>query len=65
VRIPTIPTLARADWPREFRAPHFRRAADYGAEQGQQIEFADALEACGYGAPLMPENRKRLFPFFD
>ena len=35
----------------------------YGAERGDQIQTAEAFEACEYGAPLTDEARQRLFPF--
>jgi LmbE family N-acetylglucosaminyl deacetylase len=62
----------RRAWLREFRAPRFRRAAElyremlvagYGEERGQRVEFAEAFEACEYGAPLTAVARRRLFPF--
>ena len=63
---------ARRAWLREFRAPRFRRAAqlyremliaDYGEERGCAVEFAEAFEACEYGAPLTEEKKAILFPF--
>jgi LmbE family N-acetylglucosaminyl deacetylase len=65
---------ARLDWLRERQAPRNRHVADlyrtmlvdsYGAEKGQARQFAEAFEVCEYGAPLTPEQRLRLFPFFD
>ncbi|MFZ1753905.1 MAG: PIG-L family deacetylase, partial [Caldilineaceae bacterium] len=70
--VPDDPAARRA-WLGTFRAPRFRQAADlyremlmadYGEERGRQIEFAEAFEACEYGAPLTAESRQRLFPFF-
>ncbi len=36
----------------------------YGEEQGRKIQYAEAFEACGYGVPLMEENKRVIFPFF-
>jgi LmbE family N-acetylglucosaminyl deacetylase len=36
---------------------------DYGAERGGRVKYAEAFEACEYGAPLDDEARRRLFPF--
>jgi len=36
----------------------------YGRERGEQVRYAEAFEACEYGAPLTPEAIPRLFPFF-
>src|SRR5262249_24549035 len=36
---------------------------DYGPDEGRRIEYAEAFEACGYGAPLDAGARRRLFPF--
>jgi LmbE family N-acetylglucosaminyl deacetylase len=36
----------------------------YGDEAGKKIRYAEAFEACEYGAPLTDENFRRLFPFF-
>ncbi len=33
----------------------------YGRERGQRIEYAEAFEACEYGAPLDEAARRRLF----
>lgn len=35
----------------------------YGEEHGARIRFAEAFEACEYGAPLTGEARQRLFNF--
>jgi len=35
----------------------------YGEERGQRVEYAEAFEACEYGAPLDDAARARLFPF--
>lgn len=37
--------------------------ADYGAENGERIEHAEAFEVCEYGAPLDSDARRQLFPF--
>ncbi len=63
----------RRAWLRQHTEPRLRRQADlyrdklkqlYGAERGQQIQYAESFEACEYGAPLTAENSGRLFPFF-
>lgn len=35
----------------------------YGQERGSGILYAEAFEACEYGAPLTEEAKARLFPF--
>ncbi len=50
------------------RAQRFRDILikDYGKERGSRVEFAEAFEACEYGAPMDEAARRRLFPFvFD
>lgn len=63
----------RQAWLRQRIEPRMRRQADhyrerlvtlYGETRGRQIQYAEAFEACEYGAPLTAENRQRLFPFF-
>jgi len=63
---------ARRAWLHQWLDPRFRRVAGlyraqlsqtYGAARGEQIQYVEAFEACEYGTPLTPENRKRLFPF--
>lgn len=46
-------------------ADRFREALveKYGAERGAKVRYAEAFEACEYGAPLTPEAKARLFPF--
>ena len=62
------------DWLGTFLKPQYRRIAHecrdtlqefYGSEKGSQIQFAEAFEACEYGAPLTEENLHRLFPFVN
>ncbi len=36
---------------------------DYGKRRGRVVEYAEAFEACEYGAPLDESARRRLFPF--
>ncbi len=64
----------RRDWLRQRQDARLCRQADlyrikliefYGEARGQTIHYAEAFEACEYGTPLTPENRQRLFPFFD
>jgi LmbE family N-acetylglucosaminyl deacetylase len=35
----------------------------YGSQRGPAVEYAEAFEACEYGAPLDEAARRRLFPF--
>jgi N-acetylglucosamine malate deacetylase 1 len=37
----------------------------YGAERGASIQYAEAFEACEYGARLTPERLRELFPAID
>jgi N-acetylglucosamine malate deacetylase 1 len=62
----------RLRWLKEQRAPRLKATTDrfrsllvqrYGEERGNAIQYAEAFEACEYGAPLTPEDRDRLFPF--
>jgi LmbE family N-acetylglucosaminyl deacetylase len=48
---------ARAD---KYRAELCRA---YGPERGAAVQYAEAFEACEYGAPLDEAARRRLFPF--
>lgn len=61
----------RPAWLRERLMPRLHSAADrfrpqlaerYGEERGGVVEFAEAFEACEYGAPFTDEARDRLFP---
>ena len=36
----------------------------YGAERGERVRYAEAFEACEYGARLNERSLRRLFPFF-
>jgi LmbE family N-acetylglucosaminyl deacetylase len=47
------------------RAESFRSllAGGYGPERGGKVRYAEAFEACEYGAPLDEQARQRLFPF--
>jgi LmbE family N-acetylglucosaminyl deacetylase len=62
----------RRAWLGQQRGGHLGRVADlyrdklvakYGEERGRAVRYAEAFEACEYGAPLSSENRDRLFPF--
>jgi LmbE family N-acetylglucosaminyl deacetylase len=62
----------RRVWLGEFRKPTMRLIANryrsqlmrtYGETMGRQVLYAEAFEACEYGAPLTAENTGRLFPF--
>lgn len=63
---------ARREWFRQRWEPRVGGIADrfrnllveqYGQERGSQVRYAEAFEACEYGAPLTPEARQRLFSF--
>lgn len=63
----------RRTWLRQRIEPRLRRVADlyrpkllelYGATHGQQVQYAEAFEACEYGSPLTQENLPTLFPFY-
>jgi LmbE family N-acetylglucosaminyl deacetylase len=62
----------RRAWLRAQRLPRMTETADryraqliarYGEERGAGVQYAEAFEACEYGAPLTDEARQRLFPF--
>ena len=70
--VPEEPQARRA-WLQAHLEPRFRRPAElhrakllalYGEERGRAIRYAEAFEACEYGAPLTESNLRRLFPFF-
>jgi N-acetylglucosamine malate deacetylase 1 len=72
-QVPADPVARRA-WLGQTRGPANARTADlyraklielYGEERGRKIKYAEAFEVCEFGAPLKPEDIKRLFPFFD
>ncbi|MCC6416792.1 MAG: PIG-L family deacetylase [Gemmataceae bacterium] len=63
---------ARRAWLGEQVRERLRRRADryrdllvhaYGRERGLVVRYAEAFEACEYGAPLDEAARRRLFPF--
>jgi LmbE family N-acetylglucosaminyl deacetylase len=71
-QVPADPA-ARRSWLRQRQDARLRRVADlyraklgelYGAERANQVHYAEAFEACEYGAPLTSENLHTLFPFF-
>jgi LmbE family N-acetylglucosaminyl deacetylase len=47
------------------RANRYREllVKDYGQQRGSEVQFAEAFEACEYGAPMDDAARRRLFPF--
>ncbi len=62
----------RKEWLHQRLEPRLRNAADryreglisrYGPERGGGVRYAEAFEACEYGAALTPETSERLFPF--
>ena len=64
---------ARLQWLQEQRLPEYERVADtfrdrlvelYGEERGRAVRYAEAFEACEYGAGLTAEELRKLFPFF-
>jgi LmbE family N-acetylglucosaminyl deacetylase len=70
-QVPATET-ARRDWLGAQTQARLRARADlyrerlvrtYGAERGARVEYAEAFEACEYGAPLDEPARRRLFPF--
>jgi len=72
-QVPKDPAARRA-WLREQWAPTFAQVADryrpvlkrlYGEERGAKIRYAEAFEACEYGAPLTVDKISTLFPFFN
>ncbi|HEV3079907.1 MAG TPA: PIG-L family deacetylase [Gemmataceae bacterium] len=63
---------ARRDWLARRVAARLSARADkyralleqtYGPDRGRQVNYAEAFEACEYGAPLDDAARRRLFPF--
>jgi hypothetical protein len=48
----------------QLRADHSRAVLlrAYGPERGAAVAYAEAFEACEYGAPLDEAARQRLFP---
>lgn len=72
-QVPATDAERRA-WLGQSRGAAFRRVAElyraslvaaYGEARGRAVQYAEAFEACEYGAPLNDENRARLFPFFE
>jgi N-acetylglucosamine malate deacetylase 1 len=69
---PASDDAGRRRWLASRRMPGFAAIADryrdqlvqwYGAERGQKVRYAEAFEACEYGAPLPEAALRRLFPF--
>jgi LmbE family N-acetylglucosaminyl deacetylase len=63
--------VPRRAWLAEKTAARLRARAEkyrallierYGAERGRRLQYAEAFEACEYGAPLDAPARQRLFP---
>ena len=70
-QVPTADAARRA-WLGEQVKARLRKQSDrfrpqllacYGAERGKAVEYAEAFEACEYGAPLDDAAIQRLFPF--
>ena len=72
--LPQVPRdpAARRPWLREHLEGRLREDADLyrgkllellGPERGAAVRYAEAFEACEYGAPLTAGNIPRLFPF--
>ena len=64
----------RRSWLAGERLPQFAEVADscreklvelYGPARGRAVRYAEAFEACEYGAGFKAEELRRLFPFFD
>lgn len=69
---PADDEAARRRWLAERRLPGYAAVADryrdllvrwYGPERGRAVRYAEAFEACEYGAPLDEQRLRRLFPF--
>ena len=69
---PASDEAGRRRWLAERRLPGFAGVADryreqlvhwYGADRGAKVRYAEAFEACEYGAPLPEQALRRLFPF--
>lgn len=61
----------RREWLKTRWLPRFGEIADrfrddlverYGEKRGQSVEYAEAFEACEYGAPLTDRKAEKLFP---
>lgn len=57
-----------AEWVKGRLAAQARRFREqlvrcYGEQRGNAVEYAEAFEACEYGAPLDDNAARRLFPF--
>ena len=70
-QVPKGPAERRA-WLRQWLETLLVQVADlyrdklierYGEKKGRQVRYAEAFEACEYGARLTPDLAKRLFPF--
>lgn len=68
---PANDEAARRRWLWERRLPGYAAVADryrnllvrwYGPERGRQVRYAEAFEACEYGARLDEQALRRLFP---
>ncbi|HEC62033.1 MAG TPA: PIG-L family deacetylase [bacterium] len=63
----------RKQWLAAWRLPYFEKVADAYREQlirlygpkGKTVRYAEAFEACEYGAGVTAEQAPELFPFFD
>jgi LmbE family N-acetylglucosaminyl deacetylase len=69
---PATDEAARRSWLGARRLPALAALADryrdllitrYGEERGRAVKYAEAFEACEYGAPLDETGIQRLFPF--
>jgi LmbE family N-acetylglucosaminyl deacetylase len=70
---PADDEAARRRWLGTGRLARYAAIADrfrdllvrwYGAERGRQVRYAEAFEACEYGAPLTESRLRQLFPFY-
>jgi LmbE family N-acetylglucosaminyl deacetylase len=71
-----VPTddAGRRQWMRDWRVAADRECAKkwrarltelYGKDRGESFEYAEAFEACEYGAKLTGEKLEMLFPFLN
>jgi len=69
---PASDEAARRHWLWERRLPGFAAIADryrdllvrwYGPERGAKVRYAEAFEACEYGAAIHEQQLRRLYPF--
>lgn len=62
-RLSWLADRMRVRFGREAERFRAQLIARYGSERGSQAQYAEAFEACEYGARLTPEKAAALFPF--